>query len=67
MADEALRNAGDIRLRLMSHATRHAQRGEIELMRNRTGFAATRAALVNMFLPAGAAPPDGVLGSAHRH
>jgi uncharacterized protein (DUF305 family) len=67
MADEALRNAGDIRLRLMSHATRHAQRGEIELMRNRTGFAATRAALVNMFLPAGAAPLDGVLGSAHRH
>ncbi|WP_159349665.1 DUF305 domain-containing protein [Roseomonas harenae] len=67
MADEALRNAGDIRLRLMSHATRHAQRGEIELMRNRTGFAVTRAALANMLLPAGAAPPDGVIGSEHRH
>jgi uncharacterized protein (DUF305 family) len=65
MADEALRNVGDIRLRLMSHATRHAQRGEIELMRNRTGLAATRAALANMLLPAGAALPDGMLGAAH--
>jgi uncharacterized protein (DUF305 family) len=58
MADEALRKAGDLRLRLMSHAIRHEQRGEIELMHGRQGFAAVRSAVVNMLLPAGAAPPD---------
>lgn len=61
MADEAIREAGDFRLRLMSHAIRHEQRGEIELMRGSQGFAAVRAALLNMLLPAGAAPPDGEL------
>jgi uncharacterized protein (DUF305 family) len=58
MADEALRKAGDLRLRLMSHAIRHEQRGEIELMQGSRGFAAVRAAVLNMLLPAGAAPPD---------
>jgi uncharacterized protein (DUF305 family) len=58
MADEALREAGDIRLRLMSHAIRHEQRGEIELMRGSRGFAAVRSAVLNMLLPAGAAPAD---------
>jgi uncharacterized protein (DUF305 family) len=59
MADQAIHQASDIRLRLMAHATRHAQRGEIALMRNTTGFAATRAAIANMILPGGQAPPDG--------
>ena len=67
MADEAMRNAADLRLRLMAHATRHAQRGEIELMRNTTGFAATRAAVANMILPAGQAPSDGPFAPSHRH
>jgi uncharacterized protein (DUF305 family) len=62
MADEAIRGAGDIRLRLMAHATRHAQRGEIELMEGRAGFAAAGSAIVNMIRPAGQAPPDGDLG-----
>jgi hypothetical protein len=58
MADEAIREAGDIRLRLMSHAIRHAQRGEIELMHGTAGFQAVRAAVLNMSRPAGAAPAD---------
>jgi uncharacterized protein (DUF305 family) len=58
MADEALRKAGDLRLKLMSHAIRQEQRGEIELMHGRQGFAAVRSAVLNMLLPAGAAPPD---------
>jgi uncharacterized protein (DUF305 family) len=56
MADAALRTAGDPRLRLMAHAIRHAQRGEVELMRGTRGFAAVRAAVRNMLLPAGTAP-----------
>jgi uncharacterized protein YjlB len=32
MADAAMREAGDLRLRVMAHAIRHAQRGEIVLM-----------------------------------
>jgi uncharacterized protein (DUF305 family) len=32
MADEAMRRAGDPRLRVMAHAIRHSQRGEIMLM-----------------------------------
>ncbi|MDB5372920.1 MAG: hypothetical protein JWP04_1562 [Belnapia sp.] len=59
MANAAIREAGDVRLRLMSHAIRHAQRGEIELMRGSQGFAAVRAAVLNILLPAGAAPADG--------
>jgi uncharacterized protein (DUF305 family) len=59
MADEAIREAGDLRLRLMSHAIRHEQRGEIELMHGRQGFTAVRSGVLNMLLPAGAAPPDG--------
>ncbi|GGC66332.1 hypothetical protein GCM10011504_50370 [Siccirubricoccus deserti] len=59
MADEALREAGSLRLRLMSHAIRHGQRGEIELMRGTGGFAAVGAAVSNMLLPAGAVPADG--------
>ncbi len=58
MADEAIREAGDIRLRLISHAIRHEQRGEIELMHGSRGFAAVRSAMLNILLPAGAAPAD---------
>lgn len=58
MADEALRQAGDIRLRLMAHATRHAQRGEIELMHGSEGWEAVKAAALSLFAPAGEAVPD---------
>ncbi|MGG5821491.1 DUF305 domain-containing protein [Falsiroseomonas sp. HW251] len=54
MADWALRNAGDPRLRVMAHALRHAQRGEIELMHGiPRGFAVGAAALSAMLDPFG--------------
>jgi uncharacterized protein (DUF305 family) len=54
MADEALRRAGDPRLRVMAHAIRHGQRGEITLMQGiPRGFAVTRAAWHAMLEPAG--------------
>jgi uncharacterized protein (DUF305 family) len=62
MADEAIHGAGDLRIRLMAHATRHSQRGEIELMEGKQGFAAAGSAIANMIRPAGSAPPDGDLG-----
>jgi uncharacterized protein (DUF305 family) len=55
MADEAIREASDISLRLMSHATRHAQRREIELMHGSEGMAAVKAATQSLFLSAGEA------------
>lgn len=58
MADEALHRAGDIRLRLMSHATRHAQRGEIELMHGTEGVEAVKAATLALVVPAGEARAD---------
>jgi uncharacterized protein (DUF305 family) len=58
MADEAIREAGDLRLKLMSHAIRHSQRGEIELMHGSRGFAAVSAATSNLLRRAGEAPPD---------
>jgi uncharacterized protein (DUF305 family) len=58
MAEEALRQAGDIRLRLMAHATRHAQRGEIELMHGTEGWAAVKSATLSLVLPAGEAPAE---------
>jgi uncharacterized protein (DUF305 family) len=53
MADEAISQAGDPRLKLMSQAIRHEQRGEIELMHGTEGFAATMAALSAQIEPAG--------------
>jgi uncharacterized protein (DUF305 family) len=53
MADEAINRAGDPRLKLMSLAIRHEQRGEIELMHGTEGFAATMAALSSLIEPAG--------------
>jgi uncharacterized protein (DUF305 family) len=69
MADEALREAGDIRLRLMAHATRHAQRGEIELMHGSEGLAAVEAATFSLLVPAGDASADRreQAPSTHRH
>ncbi|MBL6456157.1 DUF305 domain-containing protein [Belnapia sp. T6] len=58
MADEALLRAADPRLRLMAHAIRHGQRGEIALMRNTQGLDAVRTAIADLLLPAGEAPPD---------
>jgi uncharacterized protein (DUF305 family) len=59
MADDAMRHAGDPRVKLMSHAIRHEQRGEIELMRGTRGAAATASAESSLVAPAGS-------GSAER-
>lgn len=74
MADETLHGRSDIRLRLMAHAIRHAQRGEIELMRDTEGVAAVKAAAMSLILPAGRADADQPLrnfpgrpGESHRH
>ncbi|MCB8821840.1 DUF305 domain-containing protein [Microvirga rosea] len=60
MADETLHGKSDIRLRLMAHAIRHGQRGEIELMRGTEGFAAVKAATMSLFRPGEPTPtsPD---------
>jgi uncharacterized protein (DUF305 family) len=58
MADQALRRAGDIRLRLMSHGIRHGQRGEVQLMHNLQGWPAVRSAIAALVLPAGEHPSD---------
>jgi len=44
MADEAMHEGGDPRIRIMAHALRHQQLGEIELMRGTAGFDAVAAA-----------------------
>ena len=49
MADQEFRGTGDIRLRLMAHAIRHEQQGEIALMHRISGFRAVRLAVDNMF------------------
>jgi uncharacterized protein (DUF305 family) len=49
MADEAMTEAGDLRLKLMSHAIRHQQLGQIELMHGSEGIRAVRAALAATF------------------
>lgn len=58
MADEALGQAGDPRVRLLSHAIRHQQRGEIDLMRGARDLAAVAAATRNLLLPFGRVPAD---------
>ncbi len=69
MADEALRRAEDIRPRLMTHATHHAQRGGIELMHKTEGWAAVKSATQSLFAPAGEASADRreQAPSTHRH
>jgi uncharacterized protein (DUF305 family) len=48
MADKAFRGSGDLRLRVMAHAIRHEQQGEIALMEGASGLAAVRQAAQNM-------------------
>ncbi len=48
MADAEWHSAGDPRLRLMAHAIRHEQQGEIALMNNVEGIDAVRRATRNM-------------------
>ncbi|CCD94268.1 conserved membrane hypothetical protein [Bradyrhizobium sp. ORS 375] len=48
MADAEWRGRGDTRLRIMAHAIRHEQQGEIALMHKVNGFDAVRAAVRNM-------------------
>jgi uncharacterized protein (DUF305 family) len=49
MADKELRGQGDIRLRIMAHAIRHEQQGEIALMQGMSGWSAVEQAVRNMF------------------
>jgi uncharacterized protein (DUF305 family) len=49
MATQLLQGPADPRLRVMAHATRHAQRGEIELLHGIGGWDAVRAAWTHMF------------------
>jgi uncharacterized protein (DUF305 family) len=67
MADEAMRQAGDLRLRLMAQAIRHNQRGEIELMHGTDGIAAVKLATEALFVPAGAHPAEQRAGRSAAH
>jgi uncharacterized protein (DUF305 family) len=49
MADRELAGNGDLRLRIMAHAIRHEQQGEIALMRGVAGVQAVHQAVANMF------------------
>jgi len=48
MADQMWHSRGDPRLRIMAHAIRHEQQGEIALMQNESGIGAVVAATRNM-------------------
>ncbi|WP_245283752.1 DUF305 domain-containing protein [Bradyrhizobium sp. URHD0069] len=48
MADKELQGNGDLRLRVMAHAIRHEQQGEIALMEGTSGLPAVRQAIQNM-------------------
>ena len=48
MADAEWRSRGDVRLRIMAHAIRHEQQGEIALMQGVSGTDAVRLAMRNM-------------------
>ena len=48
MANSELRQGSDLRLRLMAHAIRHEQQGEIALMQGVNGRPAVHLALQNM-------------------
>lgn len=49
MADQERHSRGDVRLRIMAHAIRHEQQGEIALMRGLGGVQAVITATRNMF------------------
>jgi uncharacterized protein (DUF305 family) len=48
MADQMWHSRGDLRLRVMAHAIRHEQQGEIALMHGASGIAAVATAFHNM-------------------
>src|SRR5205085_6035684 len=48
MADQMWHSRGDLRLRVMAHAIRHEQQGEISLMRGVRGVEAVLTAVRNM-------------------
>ncbi|MCK1402523.1 DUF305 domain-containing protein [Bradyrhizobium sp. 4] len=48
MADQMWHSGGDLRLRVMAHAIRHEQQGEIALMHRASGIAAVTTAFRNM-------------------
>jgi uncharacterized protein (DUF305 family) len=48
MADQMWHSRGDLRLRVMAHAIRHEQQGEIALMHRARGVAAVTTAFRNM-------------------
>ena len=48
MADQEWHSDGDLRLRVMAHAIRHEQQGEIALMHGASGTAAVATAFRNM-------------------
>ncbi len=50
MADQELHSDGDVRLRIMPHAIRHGQQGEIALMRGANGFVAVGDAVADLFV-----------------
>ena len=49
MADQEWQSRGDARLRIMAHAIRHEQQGEIALMQGVRGLQAVATATRNMF------------------
>jgi uncharacterized protein (DUF305 family) len=66
MADEAMRRAGDPRLRVMAHAIRHSQRGEIVLMQGVSrGPEVAAAAASALLLPAGQGEAERRLDHQH--
>ena len=60
MADEAMRRAADPRLKIMAHAIRHEQSGEIEMMRGTEGAEAVKAALASLLKPPANGPPRAI-------
>jgi uncharacterized protein (DUF305 family) len=48
MADQMWHSGGDLRLRVMAHAIRHEQQGEIALMHGASGIDAVATAFRNM-------------------
>jgi uncharacterized protein (DUF305 family) len=67
MADEALRSEADVRLKLMSHAIRHSQRGEIELMNGSEGLAAVWSATLSLIAPWTTAPTEKMAQAPSTH
>jgi uncharacterized protein (DUF305 family) len=64
MADDEFRNGSDPRLRVMAHAIRHEQQGEIALMNCVAGPRAVWLAIRNMFADNINRPYGGALGTA---